>query len=75
MPLKSERRKIYLRKLVHDGNYHHNMDVLRSGKVKLYPVAYLGFHKGGPPTPPPPLPSPPRTSSPLPSPSVRSRPP
>ena len=37
MPLKSERRRMYLRKLVNEGNYQHNRDVLTTKTGQIIP--------------------------------------
>jgi len=37
MPLKSTRRKMHLRKLLNDGNYRHNVDVLAKGTGEIIP--------------------------------------
>ena len=37
MPLKSRRRKLHLRKLLNDGNYQHNVDVLKRKAGEIVP--------------------------------------
>jgi len=37
MPLRSKRRKRFLQKLMNDGNYIHNIEVLRSNMGEIIP--------------------------------------
>jgi len=41
MPLKSTRRRMHLRKLLNDGNYQHNVDVLAKKRGEIIPLFRL----------------------------------